>query len=101
MTLRVAPASYPFRINFQKRRYLAVLLAPQSASDLGYKVYSWDEFSKLGESRPAAPVPPFPNDLSTIMYTSGTTGTNHRVSTRHACHCCCHLLPCCVRESQR
>jgi hypothetical protein len=33
------------------------------------------ELRELGRSKPAEAVPPKPDDYSTIMYTSGTTGT--------------------------
>lgn len=38
------------------------------------QVYSWEQFLLLGRRKPASPVPPKPEDLCTIMYTSGTTG---------------------------
>jgi long-chain acyl-CoA synthetase len=41
---------------------------------LGIAVHSWDEFVALGKANPAEPRPPKPEDLCTIMYTSGTTG---------------------------
>jgi len=41
---------------------------------LGISVYSFDDFLALGRANPAEPVPPKPDDLCTIMYTSGTTG---------------------------
>ena len=39
------------------------------------KVYSWQQLIDLGRSKPADPIPPKPEDLCTIMYTSGTTGS--------------------------
>jgi long-subunit acyl-CoA synthetase (AMP-forming) len=35
---------------------------------------SFRELQDLGRKKVAAPEPPKPSDLSTIMYTSGTTG---------------------------
>jgi len=46
----------------------------QAVKDKGYTLYSFDELMKLGAEKPAKPVPPKPDDISTIMYTSGTTG---------------------------
>ena len=40
----------------------------------GLKVHTWEEFLELGRKHPAEPLPPKPQDLCTIMYTSGTTG---------------------------
>lgn len=37
-------------------------------------VLSIEELRKLGEENPVDPVPPTPEDLCCIMYTSGTTG---------------------------
>jgi acyl-coenzyme A synthetase/AMP-(fatty) acid ligase len=37
-------------------------------------VYGWDEFMALGRQKPFEPVPPKPEDVTCIMYTSGTTG---------------------------
>ena len=42
------------------------------------KLYAWDEFMALGEKKPAEPVAPKPEDIATIMYTSGTTGAHAR-----------------------
>jgi long-chain acyl-CoA synthetase len=46
----------------------------QAAKNSGNKLLSFAELQQLGRSKPAAPEPPQPSDLSTIMYTSGTTG---------------------------
>ncbi len=40
----------------------------------GLEVYTWADFLQLGRKHPAEPLPPKPQDLCTIMYTSGTTG---------------------------
>jgi long-chain acyl-CoA synthetase len=46
----------------------------QGLSSLGLKVLSWAELENMGKAKPCPPQPPKPADLSTIMYTSGTTG---------------------------
>ncbi len=43
----------------------------------GIKVYEWEDFNKLGKSKPSQAVAPKPEDPATIMYTSGTTGATH------------------------
>lgn len=47
------------------------------------KVLNWEELRKLGEENPAEPVPPAPEDLCCIMYTSGTTGPPKGVPLTH------------------
>lgn len=47
--------------------------AVAKAKGNGVDVYSWEEF--LSKSVPCEDVPPKPEDLCTICYTSGTTGT--------------------------
>jgi hypothetical protein len=48
---------------------------PQAAGATGAKVLSFEALEASGRTGPAAaPEPPAPEDLSTIMYTSGTTG---------------------------
>jgi non-ribosomal peptide synthetase component F len=46
----------------------------QAAKSTDNKVMSFSELQELGRKKVAAPEPPKPSDLSTIMYTSGTTG---------------------------
>eukprot|EP01018_Ginkgo_biloba_P025311 Gb_09959 [translate_table: standard] len=45
-----------------------------AAGSLGITVYSWQKFLKLGDENPTELSPPRPLDISTIMYTSGTSG---------------------------
>ncbi len=51
---------------------------PGCAQDMqekaGLEVHTWEDFIGLGRKHPAEPIPPKPQDLCTIMYTSGTTG---------------------------
>jgi long-subunit acyl-CoA synthetase (AMP-forming) len=60
---------------------LCALRCVQAADAAGIKAYSWEQFLDLGRESPAEPVPPKPDDLCTIMYTSGTTG-DPKVSPR-------------------
>ena len=41
----------------------------------GLEVYTWADFIELGRKHPAEPIPAKPQDLCTIMYTSGPQAT--------------------------
>ena len=50
------------------------LMCMQAAKKAGIKAYTWQAFLDMGRKAPSPPHPPKPDDLCTIMYTSGTTG---------------------------
>eukprot|EP00244_Chara_vulgaris_P012461 TRINITY_DN6564_c0_g1_i2.p1 TRINITY_DN6564_c0_g1~~TRINITY_DN6564_c0_g1_i2.p1 ORF type:complete len:507 (-),score=133.41 TRINITY_DN6564_c0_g1_i2:482-2002(-) len=53
------------------------------AAEHGVDVYSWQEFVDMGKANPVEANPPKPSDISTIMYTSGTTGEPKGVVLPH------------------
>lgn len=46
----------------------------EKVKDRGINVVKWDELIELGKQHPRAPKRPEPNDVATIMYTSGSSG---------------------------
>ncbi|ODH28871.1 hypothetical protein ACO22_03860 [Paracoccidioides brasiliensis] len=47
-------------------------------------VISFEDLRKLGEENPVDPVPPTPDDLCTVMYTSGSSGPPKGVALKHS-----------------
>ncbi|KAL4444107.1 hypothetical protein ABPG75_011844 [Micractinium tetrahymenae] len=57
--------------------------ALKTCSDAGMKVTSFTDFLESGKSAAVTPVPPKPDDICCIMYTSGTTGVPKGVMATH------------------
>ncbi|CAI5484905.1 unnamed protein product [Closterium sp. Yama58-4] len=85
----LGPEAVEFILNHAEVSLVAVMPAnlPAESSkalkDLGIKALSWEDALKEGESNPAEPTPPVPEDICTIMYTSGTTGEPKGVLLTH------------------
>ena len=69
----------------QRVCYLSCCSVVQETEALGIRAFSFEAFGKLGAENPSPPSPPQPEDLCTIMYTSGTTD-KPKVSTNNAHH---------------
>lgn len=55
-------------------------LCLQAVRETGNQVLSFEDVVAMGQKRVYQPEPPQPSELSTIMYTSGTTGLHKSVT---------------------
>lgn len=55
----------------------------QRAKNRGVDIHTFDEIEKLGALKDHPEVPPTPDDICTICYTSGTTGNPKGVTLTH------------------
>lgn len=53
------------------------------ATECGITIYTFKEIEDKGRNNPQAPIPPKPDDLCTICFTSGTTGNPKGVCLTH------------------
>ncbi|KAJ3129561.1 Long-chain-fatty-acid--CoA ligase 6 [Nowakowskiella sp. JEL0407] len=54
--------------------YVATSEEFAQASSLGLKIFKFDELESFGSTLQTEPIPPKPNDVFTVCYTSGTSG---------------------------
>lgn len=47
----------------------------EEGKEQGVRIFAWTEVERNGLDRPVPVSPPTPDDVATICYTSGTTGT--------------------------
>lgn len=73
----------------------------QKAAEMNIRVHSFDEVKQLGKDNLIDPVPPKTDDLNTICYTSGTTGTpkGAMITHRNMISIVSHMLSLLVRET--
>ena len=60
--------------------------ALQTTTSLGIRVFEFEEFAKVGSGNPSPAERPQPEDLCTIMYTSGTTDVPKVICTLDSQH---------------
>ncbi|XP_055385680.1 long-chain-fatty-acid--CoA ligase 5 isoform X2 [Condylostylus longicornis] len=80
MLLDKAPPSLKTLVNIKPLKKETI----EKAQSRGVNIYTFDEVEKLGAKYNPPEVPPQPEDLCTICYTSGTTGNPKGVMLTHA-----------------